>query len=188
MQAKLYFPLEDCAAAAALIPGARFEAGIAPGPSGRQPPGPSGLSPLAHHFLGGLLEHAPAHCALTNPIANSYERLARRTTSSGASWSPGWISYGDNNRTHMVRLPDSQRLELRLPDGAANPYLLQAAELAAGLDGNERQLDPGPCSERNIEADPPVGSDGRALTSSLEEALAAFEADGRLRKALGGCR
>ena len=88
----------------------------------------------------------------------------------------------------MVRLPDSQRLELRLPDGAANPYLLQAAVLAAGLDGNERQLDPGPRSERNIEADPPVGSDGRALTSSLEEALAAFEADGRLRKALGGCR
>ena len=85
------------------------------------PQGPSRLSPLTHHFLGGLLEHAPALCALTNPIANSYERLARTTPTSGASWSPGWISYGGNNRTHMVRLPDSQRLELRLPDGAANP-------------------------------------------------------------------
>jgi glutamine synthetase len=149
------------------------------------PQGPSGLSPLAHHFLGGLLEHAPALCALTNPIANSYERLARTTPTSGASWSPGWISYGGNNRTHMVRLPDNQRLELRLPDGAANPYLLQAAVLAAGLDGIERQLDPGPRSERNTTAEPPVGSDWRALPSSLGEALAAFAADGRLRAALG---
>ncbi len=149
------------------------------------PQGPSGLSPLAHHFLGGLLEHAPALCALTNPIANSYERLARTTPTSGASWSPGWISYGGNNRTHMVRLPDSQRLELRLPDGAANPYLLQAAVLAAGLDGIERQLDPGPRSELNTAAEPPAGSDWRALPSSLGEALAAFAADGRLRAALG---
>jgi glutamine synthetase len=149
------------------------------------PQGPSGLSPLAHHFLGGLLEHAPALCALTNPIANSYERLARTTPTSGASWSPGWISYGGNNRTHMVRLPDSQRLELRLPDGAANPYLLQAAVLAAGLDGIERQLDPGPRSELNTAAEPPAGSDWRALPSSLGEALAAFEADGYLRAALG---
>jgi glutamine synthetase len=149
------------------------------------PQGPSGLSPLAHHFLGGLLEHAPALCALTNPIANSYERLARTTPTSGASWSPGWISYGGNNRTHMVRLPDNQRLELRLPDGAANPYLLQAAVLAAGLDGIERQLDPGPRSERNTAAEPPAGSDWRALPSSLGEALAAFEADGHLRAALG---
>jgi glutamine synthetase len=149
------------------------------------PQGPSGLSPLAHHFLGGLLEHAPALCALTNPIANSYERLARTTPASGASWSPGWISYGGNNRTHMVRLPDNQRLELRLPDGAANPYLLQAAVLAAGLDGIERQLDPGPRSERNTAAEPPAGSDWRALPSSLEEALAAFAADSRLRAALG---
>ena len=149
------------------------------------PQGPSGLSPLAHHFLGGLLEHAPALCALTNPIANSYERLARTTPTSGASWSPGWISYGGNNRTHMVRLPDSQRLELRLPDGAANPYLLQAAVLAAGLDGIERQLDPGPRSELNTAAEPPAGSDWRALPSSLGEALAAFAADSRLRAALG---
>ena len=149
------------------------------------PQGPSGLSPLALHFLGGLLEHAPALCALTNPIANSYERLARTTPTSGASWSPGWISYGGNNRTHMVRLPDSQRLELRLPDGAANPYLLQAAVLAAGLDGIERQLDPGPRSERNTAAEPPADSDWRALPSSLGEALAAFAADGQLRAALG---
>ena len=85
----------------------------------------------------------------------------------------------------MVRLPDSQRLELRLPDGAANPYLLQAAVLAAGLDGIERQLDPGPRSERNTAAEPPAGSDWRALPSSLGEALAAFEADGQLRAALG---
>ena len=104
------------------------------------PRGELGLSPLAYHFLGGLLEHAPALCAITNPTAESYARLGGQTTNSGATWSPGWISYGGNNRSHMVRLPDDQRLELRLPDSAANPYLLPAAVLAAGLDGLERQL------------------------------------------------
>ena len=107
------------------------------------PNGPKGLSELAYQALAGLLEHAPALCALTNPVPASYRRLARTTPSSGATWSPAWISYGGNNRTHLVRIPDGQRLELRLPDGAANPYLLQAAVLAAGLDGVERQLEIG---------------------------------------------
>ena len=149
------------------------------------PGGERGLSPLAYHFLGGLLEHAPALCAITNPTPNSYERLGGSTTTSGATWSPAWISYGGNNRTHMVRLPDDQRLELRLADGDASPYLLQAAALAAGLDGIERQLDPGPRSDANLYTDPPQGSAARSLPASLQAALDAFSADTVLRQALG---
>ncbi|MEB3307445.1 MAG: type III glutamate--ammonia ligase [Cyanobacteriota bacterium] len=149
------------------------------------PGGERGLSCLAYQFLAGLLEHAPALCAITNPTPNSYERLGGRITHSGATWSPGWISYGGNNRTHMIRLPDDQRLELRLADGDANPYLLQAAALAAGLDGIERQLDPGPRSDANLYTDPPQGSAARALPASLQAALEAFSADAGLRQALG---
>jgi len=149
------------------------------------PGGERGLSPLAYHFLGGLLDHAPALCAITNPTPNSYERLGGSTTSSGATWSPAWISYGGNNRTHLVRLPDDQRLELRLADGDANPYLLQAAALAAGLDGIERLLDPGPRSDANLYTDPPRGAAARSLPVSLHAALEAFAADAVLRRALG---
>lgn len=85
----------------------------------------------------------------------------------------------------MVRIPDDQRLELRLPDGAANPYLLQAVILAAGLDGIERQLDPGPRSDNDSYADPGAGPVQRPLPGNLGEALAAFAADGRLRQSLG---
>jgi glutamine synthetase len=149
------------------------------------PAGEKGLSALAYHFLAGLLAHAPALCALTNPLPASYRRLARADTSSGSTWSPAWISYGGNNRTHMVRIPDDQRLELRLADGAANPYLLQAAVLAAGLDGIERKLDPGPRSDTNTYTDPPPPGTARPLPSSLEEALTAFGQDQLLRQALG---
>ncbi|MCP9850111.1 type III glutamate--ammonia ligase [Cyanobium sp. Morenito 9A2] len=149
------------------------------------PAGELGLSALAYHFLAGLMEHSPALSCLTNPTVNSYRRLAAPPTSSGATWSPGGISYSGNNRTHMVRIPDDQRLELRLPDGAANPYLLQAVILAAGLDGIERQLDPGPRSDNDSYADPGAGPEQRPLPGNLGEALAAFAADGRLRQSLG---
>jgi glutamine synthetase type III len=149
------------------------------------PGGELGLSPLAYHFLAGLLAHAPALSCLSNPTVNSYRRLAAPPTTSGATWSPGGISYTGNNRTHMVRIPDDQRLELRLPDGAAHPYLLQAAILAAGLDGIERQLDPGPRSDNDNYAKPlEPGSCGR-LPVNLGEALDAFKADSALRQALG---
>jgi glutamine synthetase len=149
------------------------------------PRGALGLSDRAYAFLGGLMAHAPALCALTNPIAESYRRLGGLTTTSGATWSPGWISYGGNNRTHMVRIPDDQRLELRLADGAANPYLLPAAVLAAGLDGIERGLDPGPRSDTNSYTDPPSGDAARPLPHNVGEALAAFSADLVFRQALG---
>ncbi len=149
------------------------------------PNGEKGLSELAYQFLAGLLLHAPALCALTNPVASSYRRLARSVTSSGATWSPSWISYGGNNRTHMVRIPDDQRIELRLGDGAANPYLLQAAVLAAGLDGIERRLDPGPRSDANTYTDPPAEGVARPLPTCLADALEAFRHDAALRQSLG---
>ncbi|MCT0212225.1 MULTISPECIES: type III glutamate--ammonia ligase [unclassified Synechococcus] len=149
------------------------------------PLGEQGLSELAYAFLAGVLEHAAALCALTNPTAESYRRLAGRAPSSGATWSPGWISYGGNNRTHMVRIPDDQRLELRLADGDANPYLLPAAVLAAGLDGIERGLDPGPRSDANTYTDPPTGAAARPLPASPHEALEAFANDRILRDSLG---
>ena len=99
--------------------------------------GELGVSELGYRFLGGLMEHADALCALTNPAVNSYKRLSAPRTLSGATWSPSSITYTGNNRTHMIRIPDSGRFEFRLADGAANPYLLQAAVLVAGLDGCE---------------------------------------------------
>ena len=147
--------------------------------------GVMGLSQLAYHFVGGLLDHAPALCAITNPTVNSYRRLAAPPTTSGATWSPGGISYTGNNRTHMVRIPDGQRLELRLPDGATHPYLLQAAVLAAGLDGILRKLDPGECQSNDNYADPLPPGACRRLPSSLGEALEAFKADAVLQAALG---
>ena len=101
-----------------------------------------GLSKLGYHFLGGLLAHARPLSALCAPSVNSYKRLVVGRASSGATWAPAFISYGDNNRTAMVRVPYG-RLELRLPDSSCNPYLAGAAVLAAGLDGIERELDPG---------------------------------------------
>jgi glutamine synthetase len=149
------------------------------------PGGELGLSKLAYHFLAGLLAHAPALSCLTNPTVNSYRRLAAPPTTSGATWSPGGISFSGNNRTHMVRIPDGQRLELRLPDGAAHPYLLQAAVLAAGLDGIERELDPGPRHDNDNYAEPLPASSSRRLPGSLGEALEAFAADAALRQGLG---
>ena len=88
--------------------------------------GELGLSKLAYHFIGGLLEHAESLAAITNPVVNSYKRINAPRTTSGATWSPNTVTYSGNNRTHMIRIPDSDRIEVRLADGAANPYLLQA--------------------------------------------------------------
>ena len=105
--------------------------------------GELGLSALAYNFLGGVLHNAPALCAFFNPTVNSYKRINAPATLSGATWAPNTIPYGGNNRTHMVRIPDTGRFELRLMDGATNPYLSPASVLAAGLDGVEHERDPG---------------------------------------------
>ena len=144
-----------------------------------------GLSPLAHQFLGGVMTHAEALCALTNPTVNSYKRINAPVTTSGATWSPSTVSWGGNNRTHMVRVPGPGRIEYRLADGAVNPYLLQAALLAAGLDGVQQGRDPG----KRLDLDMYVaghGVDGaRRLPLNLLDALRVFEASAPLRAALG---
>ena len=102
-----------------------------------------GLSKLAYNFLGGIINNAQALSAFFNPTINSYRRINAPPTKSGASWSPSSISYTGNNRTHMIRIPDAGRFELRLMDGSANPYLLQAGIIAAGLEGINKKLNPG---------------------------------------------
>ncbi len=102
-----------------------------------------GLSKIAYNFLGGLIKNATALSAFFNPTINSYRRINAPPTKSGASWSPSSISYTGNNRTHMIRVPDPGRFELRLMDGSANPYLMQAGIIAAGLDGLKNKINPG---------------------------------------------
>ena len=108
-----------------------------------------GLSSLAYNFVGGLKEHARAYSAITAPTVNSYKRLKLGSTTSGATWSPVWISYGYNNRTQMLRI-NPGRIEDRTIDGSCNPYLAAAAVLASGLDGIERGLDAGEPNGENL--------------------------------------
>jgi len=146
-----------------------------------------GLSKMAYHFTAGLLHHAGALCAFSAPTVNSYKRLVVGNSISGATWAPAYISYGDNNRSAMVRVPHG-RLEYRLADGGCNPYLVHAALIAAGLDGIERELEAG--EPRNINhysqtpeelAEMGVG----ILPQNLSEALTALEQDSLFSDALG---
>ena len=143
-----------------------------------------GLSPMAYHFLAGVLAHAPAIAALTNPTVNSYKRINAAVTASGATWAPNTITWAGNNRTHMVRVPDAGRFEFRLADGAANPYLLQAGFLAAGLAGVAAKKDPPKRLDIDMYAE---GHKVRAkkLPLYLIDAIRAFAADKTLTAALG---
>ncbi|MGY6410510.1 MAG: type III glutamate--ammonia ligase [Alkalilacustris sp.] len=144
-----------------------------------------GLSDTGFHFLGGIMAHAPAMAALTNPTVNSYKRINAPRTVSGATWAPNTVTWTANNRTHMVRVPGPGRFELRLPDGAANPYLLQAAIIAAGLDGVAAGADPGPRLDIDMYAEGHTVTDAPRLPLNLLDALRAFEADTTLTAALG---
>lgn len=144
-----------------------------------------GLSSLGYHFLGGVLHSAEALCAIVNPTVNSYRRINAPRTTSGATWSPNTISYTGNNRTHMIRIPDAGRFELRLSDGSANPYLMAAAVLEAGLEGIENQRNPGPPLEMNVYQNPPLAGNLRRLPDNLQDALAAFEANPILTGGMG---
>jgi glutamine synthetase len=149
------------------------------------PKGELGLSKMAYHFLGGVLNSAEGLCALFNPTVNSYKRINAPRTTSGATWSPNAVTYGGNNRTHMVRIPDAGRFEFRLMDGAANPYLLQAGLLAAGLDGVEAGRDPGPRHDIDMYTQGHTLEGLRRLPANLLDALRAFAADATLRDRLG---
>jgi len=115
-----------------------------------------GLSPTAYAFIGGILEHACALQALVAPTVNSYKRTGAKSTVSGASWAPKMPTYGGNDRTHYIRVPDSARIELRGGDGSANPYLAIAAALGTGMDGIKRNADPGAVGSRGWSALPPT--------------------------------
>lgn len=145
------------------------------------------LSPMAYQFLAGILKHAAALAAICAPTVNSYKRLVVGRSLTGATWAPAYISYGDNNRSSMVRIPGG-RLELRLPDGACNPYLATAAVIAAGLDGIENKLDPGLPHNMNLyELSPEeLQAEGiEILPQNLHEAICALEKDQVLCDALG---
>ena len=108
-----------------------------------------GLSELGYHFLGGILKHAQALTALSAPSVNSYKRLVVGESLSGATWAPAYVTYGNNNRSSMVRVPYG-RLEYRLADSSCNPYLAMAAMLAAGLDGIRNKVSVGPPMNINL--------------------------------------
>jgi glutamine synthetase len=147
-----------------------------------------GLSKLAYAFMGGILRHAKALVAVTCPIVNSYKRLIRGAPRSGATWAPVYITYGGSNRTQMIRIPGPGRLENRIPDGAANPYLAMAALLAAGLDGIESKADPGKRNNDNLYEVPEEELRRRGidfLPTTLSEALDCLEEDGIVKTALG---
>ena len=114
---------------------------------------------------------------------NSYKRINAPPTLSGATWSPNTITYAGNNRTHMIRIPDAGRFELRLADGAANPYLLQAALLAAGLDGIRNKRDPGKRLDINMYTEGHKAKGAKRLPLNLLDALRALEKSDVLRKA-----
>ena len=130
-----------------------------------------GLSKMAYNFLGGVIKNASSLSAFFNPTINSYRRINAPPTKSGASWSPSSISYTGNNRTHMIRIPDPGRFELRLMDGSANPYLLQASVLAAGLYGLKNKVDPGKPLDCNMYEDHAKYPDLPKLPDELEQSL-----------------
>jgi len=147
--------------------------------------GELGLSKLAYHFIGGLLEHAESLAAITNPVVNSYKRINAPRTTSGATWSPNTVTYSGNNRTHMIRIPDSDRIEVRLADGAANPYLLQAVLIGAGLWGVANKTDPGKRLDIDMYAEGHKVKNAPRLPLNLLDALRAFQNNKIMRGILG---
>ncbi|MDX1513540.1 MAG: type III glutamate--ammonia ligase [Gammaproteobacteria bacterium] len=147
--------------------------------------GELGLSKLAYSFLGGIIHNADALCAFFNPSVNSYKRINAPRTLSGATWSPNAVTYGGNNRTHMVRIPDAGRFELRLMDGAANPHLLQAGVLAAGLDGINNKRDPGKRLDINMYEEGHKARGAKKLPLNLLDAVRLTEGSKVLREAMG---
>ncbi len=144
-----------------------------------------GLSKKGLNFLGGIVTHASSMTAITNPTVNSYKRINAPRTKSGATWAPNTVTWTSNNRTHMVRVPAPGRFELRLPDGAANPYLLQAAIIAAGMDGISKESDPGEKSEVNMYENREAITGAKKLPLNLLDALREFDSNETFKEAIG---
>lgn len=147
--------------------------------------GELGVSALGYHFIGGVIDHAEGLCAITNPTVNSFKRINAPRTTSGATWSPNTVTYGGNNRTHMIRIPDPGRFEFRLADGAANPYLLPACVLAAGMDGIATKTDPGKRLDIDMYTEGHTVKGAKKLPLNLLDALRALEKDKTLGAAIG---
>jgi glutamine synthetase len=191
--------------------GAHFNMSLADIKTGKNISGDStdprgcGLSKLAYQFLGGLKKHAAALVAVSCPTVNSYKRLIKTGSMTGYTWAPIFISYGGNNRTHMFRVPSlrpqiegghvdphfnlsSARWECRAVDPSMNPYLAAAMFLGAGLDGIERDVDPGDpqlvnmyeLSDKEL-----VEKAIKQLPKTLLEAITAFEQDDLSTRVMG---
>ncbi len=144
-----------------------------------------GLSDQGAHFLGGIMKHASALAAITNPTVNSYKRINAPRTTSGATWAPNTVTWTGNNRTHMVRVPGPGRFELRLADGAANPYLLQAVIIAAGLSGMRSKADPGKRHDIDMYAEGHKVRGAPKLPLNMLDAIRTFDKDKELKGMLG---
>ncbi|MES2847190.1 MAG: type III glutamate--ammonia ligase [Pseudomonadota bacterium] len=144
-----------------------------------------GLSDRGRTFLGGIMKHASALAAICNPTVNSYKRINAPRTSSGATWAPNTVTWTGNNRTHMVRVPGPGRFELRLPDGAANPYLLQAVIIAAGLDGIRSKADPGKRHDIDMYTQGHTVKNAPKLPLNMLDALREYDKDKTLRAMMG---
>ena len=147
---------------------------------------PMGLSKEAYSFIGGIMEHIRGITAISNPLVNSYKRLVPGFSA------PVYVAWSGRNRSSLIRIPDSHdgltRIELRSPDPSANPYLVLAVCLAAGLDGIRRKvLPPEPVTENIFEMSDREKADRgiSMLPSDLGEAVSALEQDSFLRNVLG---
>jgi len=144
-----------------------------------------GLTDLGLGFVGGVIHSADALAAFLNPTVNSYKRINAPRTLSGSTWAPNSVTWTGNNRTHMIRVPEGDRFELRLADGAVNPYCMPAAVLAAGLDGVANRRDPGPQLHINMYTDGHSVPDAKKLPLNLLDALRALQGSSVLGEALG---
>ena len=144
-----------------------------------------GLSRMAYNFLGGIMKCAQPLSAFFNPTINSYRRINAPPTKSGASWSPSSISYSGNNRTHMIRIPDPGRFELRLMDGSSNPYLLQAGVIAGGIYGLNNKIDPGEPLSCNMYTEYKKYPDLKKLPEKIEDSLNELNNSKEIKEAFG---
>ena len=147
---------------------------------------PNGLSKEAYYFIGGLMKHIKAISFITNPIVNSYKRLVPGYEA------PVYIAWSANNRTPLIRIPrvsgESTRVELRSPDGAANPYLALAVCLAAGMEGIKNKILPPESVDENIYEMTDVVKNAlgiEELPASLREAITEFQKDQFMQEVLG---
>ncbi len=139
--------------------------------------GYAGLSEMCLYYIGGIIKHAKALNAITNPSTNSYKRLVPGYEA------PVMLAYSARNRSASIRIPfgsnpKAKRIETRFPDPAANPYLAFAALLMAGLDGIENKIHPGDAMDKDLYDLPPEEANSiPQVCGSLREALAALDAD-----------